>query len=116
MGQSRIKKRIPFVIGGSISVSCFPRGASPGLRGGVGSRWSREVVEWLTAVIEDVVDDASELALLAMVPPVVVLCTESTTGMIIGMLEEVLLLAIILMTLVALVRVIVSCCCWSWLW
>lgn len=101
MGQSRIKNRIPFVIGGSISVSCFPRGASPGLRGGVGSRWSREVVEWLTAVIEDVVEDASELTLLAMVPPVAV----------IGMLEGVLLLNIVLMTLVAVVMVLVSCCC-----
>lgn len=105
MGQSRIKNRIPFVIGGSISVSCFPRGASPGLRGGVGSRWSREVVEWLTAVIEDVVEDASELTLLAMVPPVAVI------GMIIGMLEGVLLLNIVLMTLVAVVMVLVSCCC-----
>lgn len=104
MGQSRIKKRIPFVMGGSISVSCFPRGASPGLRGGVGSRWSREEVEWLTAVVEDVVDDPSELTLLVMVPTAVVLCIESATGMIIGTLEGVLLLDIMLVTRVALVR------------
>ena len=109
MGQSRIKNRIPFVIGGSISVSCFPRGASPGLRGGVGSRWSREAVEWWTAVIEDVIEDASKLTLLDMVPPMVVLCTESASGMITGVLEGVLLLDTVLMTPVALAKKFVSC-------
>lgn len=51
MGQSRIKKRIPLVMGGSIKVSWRPRGANPGLRGGVGSLW-RRAVEGLTAMVE----------------------------------------------------------------
>lgn len=56
---------------------------------------------WLTAAMEDVVEDASELTLLDMLPPVVaapVPCDESLTDMIIGMLERVLLLDIVLMT------------------
>lgn len=58
----------------------------------------------MTAVVEDVVDDPSELTLLVMVPTAVVLCIESATGMIIGTLEGVLLLDIMLVTRVALVR------------
>jgi hypothetical protein len=61
---------MPLVMGGSMSVNCFPRGISPGLRGGVGRRWSREVAAELMAVIEEVVKDVSALTCLDMLPVV----------------------------------------------
>jgi hypothetical protein len=61
--------------------------------------------------MEDVVEDASELTLLDMLPPVVaapVPCEESVTGMIRGMLEGVLLLDIMLMTLLLLLLLLLE--------
>ena len=89
MGQSRIRKRIPFVIGGSISVSCLPKGANPGLRGGVGNRWRRAAVAGLIAT-----DEAEESA-------------ETDRNMLIGACW------LWVMVLVEMVLIFLGCCCCS---
>lgn len=48
------------VMGGSIKVSCLPRGERPGLRGGVGSRRRATVVGCTAATVEEVDDPSSE--------------------------------------------------------